>query len=94
MKIRNVSSAVVEANFDWTIVKIEMDNGITGYGEAFVGPGLPSVIEQFASVLTGEDANSIDRLLRRLRLMTVYASPGLIWHAIGGIETALLDRDG
>jgi L-alanine-DL-glutamate epimerase-like enolase superfamily enzyme len=94
MKIKNITSAVIEANFDWTIVKIETEDGVTGYGEAFVGPGLPAVINEFASVLVGEDATSIDRLLRRLRLMTIYASPGLIWHAIGGIETALLDALG
>ena len=76
MKIKNITSAVIEANFDWTIVKIETEDGVTGYGEAFVGPGLPAVINEFASVLVGEDATSIDRLLRRLRLMTIYASRG------------------
>lgn len=94
MKIKKISSAVIEANFDWTIVKVETEDGITGYGEAFVAPGLPAVIDQFAAVLAGEDVSSIDRVLRRLRLMTIYATPGLIWHAIGGIETALLDALG
>jgi len=44
MKITRISTAVLESNFDWTIVKIETDEGITGYGEAFVGPGLTAVI--------------------------------------------------
>ena len=36
MKITNISTAVLESNFDWTFVKIETDDKITGYGEAFL----------------------------------------------------------
>lgn len=94
MKIRRITTAVIEANFDWTIVKIETDAGVTGYGEAFVGPGLTGVIRQFNEILVGEDPTSIDKLVRRMRASTVYCSPGLVYHAIGGIETALLDLIG
>jgi L-alanine-DL-glutamate epimerase-like enolase superfamily enzyme len=91
MKITRISTAVLEANFDWNLVKVETDEHITGYGEAFVGPGLTAVIRQFAGVLVGEDPTSFDRLLRRLRSRCVHASPGLTLHAIAGIESALLD---
>lgn len=91
MRITRISTAVVEANFDWTIVKVETDEKITGYGEAFLGPGVTAVIREFASILTGEDPTSIDRILRRLRGSSVHASPGLTFHAIHGIESALLD---
>lgn len=91
MHITRLTTAVMESNFDWTIVKIETDEGITGLGEAFCGPGLTSVIREFQPVLSGEDPTHIDRLLRRMRASTVYASPGLVFHAIGGIECALLD---
>lgn len=84
----------MEANFDWTIVKVETDENITGYGEAFLGPGLTAVIREFSAILIGEDAVSIDRIVRRMRSSTVYASPGLVFHAIHGIETALLDAIG
>src|SRR5690349_200172 len=46
MKIKHISTAVMEANFDWTIVKVETDENITGYGEAFLGPGLTAVIRE------------------------------------------------
>ena len=36
MKITNISTAVIESNFDWTIIRVETDEGITGYGEAFL----------------------------------------------------------
>lgn len=91
MKIRKISTAVIEANFDWTLVKVETDEGITGYGEAFLGPGLTAIIKEYESILLGEDPTSIDRVVRRLHLSSAHAGPGLVCHAIGGIETALLD---
>ena len=94
MIIKRLSTAVIESNFDWTIVKIEAENGICGYGEAFLGPGLPAVIHEFIPLLIGEDATSIERLMRRLRGVCIYASPGVVRHALSGIETALLDALG
>jgi L-alanine-DL-glutamate epimerase-like enolase superfamily enzyme len=41
MKITHLSPAVLESNFDWTIVKIESDERITGFGEAFLGRASP-----------------------------------------------------
>ena len=91
MKITNVSTAVVESNFDWTIIKVETDEGITGYGEAFLGPGLTAAIAEFGRILIGEDLRSLDRIMRRMKGSVVYVSPGLTAHASCGIETALLD---
>src|SRR5687768_4182204 len=91
MKITNISTAVVESNFDWTIVKVETDEKITGYGEAFIGPGLTAAIAEFSRILIGEDPTSIDRIMRRLKATSIYVSPGLVAHAYCGIETALLD---
>ena len=91
MRITRISTAVLEANFDWNLVKVETDAGITGIGEAFVGPGLTAIIRDFSAILVGEDPTHIDRVLRRMRGSTIYASPGVIYHAIGGIECALLD---
>lgn len=94
MRITHLSTAVIEANFDWTIVKVETDEKITGYGEAFLGPGLTAVIREFATVVEGEDPVSIDRIVRRMKMRSVHCSPGLAFHAIYGIEAALLDAVG
>src|SRR4051795_8921758 len=91
MRITKISTAVMEANFDWIVVKVETDEQITGYGEAFVGPAVSSVIRTISELIIGEDPVSIERIIRRMRAVTIYASPGLVNHAIGGIETALLD---
>lgn len=94
MKITNLTTAVMEANFDWTIVKVETGDGLVGYGEAFLGPGLTSIIGEYKRLLLGEDPTSIDKVMRRLRASSVHAAPGLTYHAICGIETALLDLIG
>jgi L-alanine-DL-glutamate epimerase-like enolase superfamily enzyme len=91
MKITNLTTAIVEANFDWILIKVETDEGIIGYGEAFFGPGITAIIRDFRCRLIGEDPTSLDRLVRRLRAGCAHCSPGLTIHAICGIETALLD---
>ncbi len=94
MKITRVTTAVIEANFDWTFIKIETDEGLTGYGEAFFGPGLTGIINRYSTLLLGEDPTSVELLVRRLRVTSIYMLPGLAMHAISGIETALLDLIG
>jgi L-alanine-DL-glutamate epimerase-like enolase superfamily enzyme len=94
MRITNVSTAVLESNFDWTLVKVETAEGIVGFGEAFVGPGVAAVIREFKTVLAGEDPTSLDRILRRMKASASYASPGVVFHAINGIESALIDLIG
>jgi L-alanine-DL-glutamate epimerase-like enolase superfamily enzyme len=92
MKIKKVTTAVVEANFDWTFVKVETDSGLTGIGEAFCSPGLTKVIKEFGSLLIGKDPLQIEPLVRDMRYAgSPSGSSGLIFHAITGIETALWD---
>jgi L-alanine-DL-glutamate epimerase-like enolase superfamily enzyme len=94
MRITRLTTAVVEANFDWTFIKVETDEGVTGYGEAYFGPGLPAVIREYASLLEGEDPTPIDTIVRKMKAASVHVSPGLAAHAICGIEAALLDAIG
>ena len=94
MKITKVTTAILEANFNWNFVKIETDEKITGYGEVFLAPGLTAVIREYARLLIGEDPTSIDRVMRRMRLSAVHVSPGIAIHAILGLEAALLDLIG
>ena len=34
MRIKKIQTAVIESNYDWTIIKITADNGLIGWGEA------------------------------------------------------------
>lgn len=40
MKITNVRTVVVEANYGWTLVRVYTDEDITGLGKSFLVPSL------------------------------------------------------
>lgn len=92
MRIERITTAVLEANYDWTIVRVESDEGIAGWGEAFCAPGLGQTIRELATLLEDEDARHVEPLVRKLHLATAHSSGGgTIYHAISGIEAALWD---
>ncbi len=93
MKITRLRTAVVEANFDWTFVRLETDERVTGTGECFFAPGLTATLRELEPILRGEDPRNVRRLFRKLQLATSGAGMvgGLIYHAITGIEIALWD---
>lgn len=91
MKITAVRTAVIEANYDWTLVRIDTDEGVSGIGEAFCAPGLTATIRELAVLVVGEDPSGVEPLVRKLRLATAHAASGggTVHHAISGIEAAL-----
>lgn len=92
MRITEIQTAVIEANYDWTIVKVRTDKGPTGWGEAFFAPGLTAVIREFNEFLPGEDPRDVDRLCRLMRTaLGATGTAGMGYHAISGVETALWD---
>ena len=92
MRITQITTAVIEANFDWTLVRIDTDEGIVGLGECFCAPGLTATIRDLAVLLAGEDPRQIEPLVQRLHLATAHVSGGgTVYHAISGIEAALWD---
>jgi gluconate/galactonate dehydratase len=98
MKITGISTAVVEANFHWTYVRIysDLDGGVYGTGESFFAPGLTNVIHEFSDILVGEDFRNVERLVEKMRWAASGAGSlgGIIWNAITGIEAALWDLKG
>src|SRR5579864_2226356 len=96
MKIVDVRTAVVEANYDWTFVRIYTDDGVTGLGESFLAPGLTSIIGELKPLLIGEDPCNVERLWAKLRWAASGAGSmgGIIYNAISGIEAALWDLAG
>ena len=96
MKIVRLKTAVVEGNFDWTFVKIETDEGISGLGECFFAPGLTSILRSLEAVIQGEDPRDIHRIFRKLQLAVSGAGSvaGIVYNAISGIEAALWDMLG
>ena len=95
MRIARIQSAVIEANYDWTIVKITTDNGLVGWGEAFFAPGLTATLAEFDAILIGEDPRDVDRLCRLMRTaLGPVGTSGMGYHALSGIEAALWDLVG
>lgn len=92
MRITEIQTAVIEANYDWTIVKVLTDAGLSGWGEAFFAPGLTAVIREFNEFLPGEDPRDVDRLCRLMRTaLGATGTAGMGYHAISGVEAALWD---
>src|SRR3954452_22934605 len=93
MKIVRLKTAVVEGNFDWTFVRVETDEDISGLGECFFAPGLTSILRSLEAVIQGEDPRDIHRLFRKLQLAVSGAGSvaGIVYNAISGIEAALWD---
>lgn len=92
MRIEQIQTAVIEANYDWTIVKVEADHGLIGWGEAFFAPGLTATLREFNEFLPGEDPRDVDRLCRLMRTaLGATGTAGMGYHAISGVETALWD---
>lgn len=96
--ITRIATAVVQANFHWTYVRIytDADVGLYGTGECFFAPGLPQILGEFSDLLAGEDFNNIERLVEKMRWAASGAGSlgGIIWNAISGIEAALWDLKG
>ncbi len=96
MKITKLSTAVVEANYDYTYVRIEADNGLYGTGECFFAPGLTAALRDIFPLLEGRDPREVDRLARHLwrKGSGAGAVAGYLYNGVSGIETALWDLVG
>nr|MBA3375301.1 hypothetical protein [Actinomycetota bacterium] len=95
MRITSVTTAVVEANFDYTFVRVETDAGAFGTGEAFFAPGLTSLVRDLGQVLVGHDPRRIRPLWERLVAAAGgTTSAGVAFNAMSGIEAALWDLNG
>lgn len=73
LRITKLRTAIVEANFQWTYVRIYSDapGGLYGTGECFFGPGLAGCIQEFEAILVGEEVFGIERLVVRMRLAAI-----------------------
>jgi len=96
VKITNVSTAVIEGNFPWVLVKVETDEGVTGLGEAYWGIGVAELVHQAKPLLIGENPFNIGKLYEvMIRCLSGEGSQaGATVTAISGIEIALWDLMG
>ena len=96
VEITGVSTAVVEGNFDWNLIRIHTDAGVSGLGESYRGGGVATLVEYMADFLVGENPLDVERLFRRMVQETSGhgGTTGKVVTAASGVETALWDLAG
>ncbi len=101
MKITSVKSVVASAKTggiprNYVFVKVETDEGITGWGESTLGPmAVATLVDEFGKRLIGEDPSHIEKHWQMLYYHQHSLRGGAIqMSAISGIEIALWDIKG
>ncbi len=101
MKITSVKAVPAGVPFGPTVsrnfifVKIETDEGITGWGEASSGPlAVATMIDEFGRTLVGEDPGEIEKHWQTLYHYFHVRGGVVQMSAISGIEIALWDIKG
>ena len=70
MRITDIQTAVIAANYDWTIIRIRTDEDAVGYGESLFAPGLTKLIKDFKPLLVGREIDEIHPIGRTLQMST------------------------
>lgn len=99
MKITACKTFLVEGlKYNWTLLKIETDAGIHGWGEATNWPGSPLIeaaCQHVGNVIIGQDARRIDYLWTKLyRDLHWLGQAGPLLSAISAVDLALWDIKG
>lgn len=92
MKIARIEITHVQPR--WSFLKIETDEGITGYGEAIVEGRSRTVemaVKELEPHLIGQDPRRIEHLWQAMYRGTFYRGGPILTSAISGIEQALWD---
>ncbi|QCS42498.1 mandelate racemase/muconate lactonizing enzyme family protein [Natrinema versiforme] len=96
VEITDIQTSVVDGNFEWNLIKIETDAGVTGIGESYRGGGVPELVEYTKRFLIGENPLDVQRLYRRIiqEMSGHGGTTGKVITAASGIEIALWDVAG
>lgn len=95
MKITNIESFIVAAGWrPWTFVKVETDEGVTGWGECSDGRsphGVVGTLTDLAPLLIGQDPRAFEARFWDMIRGTRQSPGGIAAKAIAGVECALID---
>ncbi|MBX0293278.1 mandelate racemase/muconate lactonizing enzyme family protein [Haloarcula nitratireducens] len=96
VEITDIETCVVEGNFEWNLIKVETDAGVTGIGESYRGGGVPELVEYTKRFLLGENPLDVERLSRYIfqEMSGHGGTTGKVVTAASGIEVALWDAAG
>ena len=95
MKITGIESFVVDAGWrPWTFVKVDTDEGVTGYGECSDGKnpwGVAGVIDDMKPLLVGQDPRPYEMRFWDMIRGSRQSPGGIAAKGIAGLELALID---
>ena len=95
MKITKIETYVVDGGWrPWIFVKVETDEGVTGYGECSDGRnpnGVVGTIKDLTALLIGRDPCAYEMLFWDMIRGSRQSPGGIAAKAIAGIELALVD---
>ena len=95
MQITNIDTFIVDAGWrPWTFVKVETDEGVTGYGECSDGRsprGVVGTIEDLKPLLIDEDPRAYEMRFWDMLRGTRQSPGGIAAKALAGIDCALID---
>ena len=91
----STTRAGIKTSRNYVFVKIETDEGITGWGEATCGPlSVATMVDEFGKVILGKDPMEIEKHWQTL-YHHFHVRGGIVqMSAISGIEIALWDIKG
>ena len=95
MKITAIETFIVDAGWrPWIFVKMETDEGITGYGECSDGKtpyGVTGTIEDLKPLLIGQDPRAYEMRFWDMIRGSRQSPGGIAAKAIAGLELAMID---
>lgn len=95
MKIKKIETFIVDGGWrPWIFVKVETDEGVTGYGECSDGRnpnGVAGAIRDLTPLLVGRDPRAYEMLFWDMIRGSRQSPGGIAAKAIAGIELALVD---
>ena len=95
MKITNIETFIVDAGWrPWTYVKVETDDGITGWGECSDGRsphGIVGTITDLKPVLIGQDPRAFEARFWDMVRATRQSPGGIAAKALAGLDCAFID---
>ncbi|RJT01473.1 mandelate racemase/muconate lactonizing enzyme family protein [Halococcus sp. IIIV-5B] len=96
VEITEINSYVIDGNFEWNLIEIETDAGVTGIGEAYRGGGIPELVAYTNRFLVGENPLDVERVVKRIiqEMSGHGGTTGKVVTAASGIEIALWDIAG
>lgn len=97
VKITDVKCMIVRGTWDWNLVRVDTDAGVSGIGEAYWGYGVKDlIINQLKPQVVGEDPFNVDKLYTKMLMRSAGqgALAGITVTAASGVEIALWDLAG